>query len=192
MTVVCTVQAKIANESRYANDLLVIQNGELRLTYQKIHLYDAFRGKESRYAAPGDVLPPVLQIGPFKVGFLTCYDVRFPEMTRALACAGATLLVVSAAWVKGALKEMQWDICLRARALENTCYLIGVSECGPATVGSSKVVDPMGVVVAQCGIDEQLLMVDLDPCKVEASRRVLPVLENNRFTPPELQKLPQQ
>lgn len=192
VTVVCTVQAKIANESRYANDLLVIQNGELRLTYQKIHLYDAFRGKESRYAAPGDVLPPVLQIGPFKVGFLTCYDVRFPEMTRALACAGATLLVVSAAWVKGALKEMQWDICLRARALENTCYLIGVSECGPATVGSSKVVDPMGVVVAQCGIDEQLLMVDLDPCKVEASRRVLPVLENNRFTPPELQKLPQQ
>ena len=50
-------------------------------------------------------------------------------------------------------------------------------------------VDPMGVVVAQCGIDEQLLMVDLDPCKVEASRRVLPVLENNRFAPPELQKL---
>lgn len=87
---------------------------------------------------------------------------------------------------------MQWDICLRARALENTCYLIGASECGPATVGSSKVVDPMGVVVAQCGIDEQLLMVDLDPCKVEASRRVLPVLENNRFAPPELQKLPQQ
>ena len=104
--------------------MLVIQNGELRLTYQKIHLYDAFRGKESSYAAPGDVLPQVLQIGPFKVGFLTCYDVRFPEMTRALACAGATLLVVSAAWVKGALKEMQWDICLRARALENTCYLI--------------------------------------------------------------------
>ena len=70
VTVVCTVQAKIANESRYANDLLVIQNGELRLTYQKIHLYDAFRGKESSYAAPGDVLPQVLQIGPFKVGFL--------------------------------------------------------------------------------------------------------------------------
>lgn len=186
VTAVCTVQAKIPGEARYANDLLVAADGELKLVYQKLHLYDAFKGRESDSAVPGNEIPPVLQIGPMKAGFLTCYDVRFPEMTRALALAGAELLVVPAAWVKGPLKESHWDLNLRARALENTCYVAGVSECGPVNIGESKIVDPMGVVVAQCGTSDQLLFADIDPSFVGRCRQALPVLENRRFAAPRL------
>lgn len=188
VTVVCTVQAKIPGEDRYANDLLVVKDGELKLVYQKLHLYDAFSTKESDNAVPGDEVPALVDVGPFKCGFITCYDARFPEITRALALAGANLLVVSAAWVKGPLKEMHWDLSLRARALENTCFVAGVSECGPVNIGSSKLVDPFGVVVAQCGTTDELLVADIDPARVEKCRKALPVLENRRFAAPRLRE----
>ena len=188
VTVVCTVQAKIPGEERYANDLLVVQNGELKLVYQKLHLYDAFKARESDNAVPGNEVPALVDVGPFRCGFLTCYDVRFPEMTRALALAGATLLVVPAAWVKGPLKESHWDLNLRARALENVCFVAGVSECGPVNIGCSKVVDPYGVVVAQCGTSDQLLFTDSDAQTVERCRAALPVLENRRFAAPKLRQ----
>lgn len=188
VTVVCTVQAKIPGVERYANDLLVVKDGELKLVYQKLHLYDAFSAKESDNAVPGDEVPALVEVGPFKCGFITCYDARFPEITRALALAGANLLVVSAAWVKGPLKEMHWDLSLRARALENTCFVAGVSECGPVNIGSSKLVDPFGVVVAQCGTTDELLVTDIDPARVEKCRKALPVLENRRFAAPRLRE----
>ena len=186
VAVVCTVQAKIPGEERYANDLLVAQDGVLKLVYQKLHLYDAFSAKESDNAMPGNEVPALVEIGPFKCGFITCYDVRFPEITRALALQGADLIVVSAAWVKGPLKEMHWDLSLRARALENTCFVAGVSECGPVNIGSSKLVDPFGVVVAQCGTSDELLFADIDLARVEKCRKALPVLENRRFAAPKL------
>lgn len=188
VTVVCTVQAKLPNEERYANDLLVVTDGELRLVYQKLHLYDAFRAKESDNAVPGCTVPELVDIGPFRCGFITCYDVRFPEITRALALNGANLIVCSAAWVKGPLKESHWDLCLRARALENTCYVAGVSECGPVNIGCSKLVDPLGVVVAQCGTSDQLLFADIDLRTVERARESLPVLANRRFAAPKLRE----
>ena len=188
VTVVCTVQAKIPGEARYANDLLVVRDGELKLVYQKLHLYDAFSAKESDNAVPGNEVPALVEVGPFRCGFITCYDVRFPELTRALALAGADLLVVSAAWVKGPLKEMHWDLSLRARALENTCFVAGVSECGPVNIGSSKLVDPFGVVVAQCGTTDELLFADIDSARVEKCRKALPVLENRRFAAPKLRE----
>ena len=188
VTVVCTVQAALPGEERYANDLLVVRDGGLKLVYQKLHLYDAFKGCESDNAVPGSDVPALVEVGPFRCGFLTCYDVRFPEMTRALALAGATLLVVPAAWVRGPLKESHWDLNLRARALENVCYVAGVSECGPVNIGSSKVVDPYGVVVAQCGTTDQLLFTDIDAAVVEQCRAALPVLENRRFAAPQLRR----
>ena len=186
VTVVCTVQVRIPGETRYANDLIVAEDGRLRLVYQKLHLYDAFSARESDNAVAGDDVPEVLDIGPFRAGFLTCYDVRFPEMTRALALRGATLLVCPAAWVRGSLKEMHCDLNLRARALENTCFMVGVSECGPVNIGCSKAVGPLGVVLAQCGPKDQLLFVDLDPEAIAVARGKLPVLENRRFAAPHL------
>ena len=189
VTVVCTVQIALPNEKRYANDLLVVRDGKILLCYRKLHLYDAFNARESDNAVAGNAVPALVDVGPFRCGFMTCYDIRFPELARSLALSGATLLVVPAAWVRGPLKEMHWDINIRARALENTCYLAAVSECGPVNVGQSKIADPYGVVVAQCGTANQLLFADIDAKTVEACRGSLPVLKNCRFAAPHLKVL---
>lgn len=189
VTVVCTVQIALPNEKRYANDLLVVRDGKILLCYRKLHLYDAFNTRESDNAVAGNAVPALVDVGPFRCGFMTCYDIRFPELARSLALSGATLLVVPAAWVRGPLKEMHWDINIRARALENTCYLAAVSECGPVNVGQSKIADPYGVVVAQCGTANQLLFADIDAKTVEACRGSLPVLKNRRFAAPHLKVL---
>lgn len=189
VTVVCTAQIALPNEKRYANDLLVVRDGKILLCYRKLHLYDAFNARESDNAVAGNAVPALVDIGPFRCGFMTCYDIRFPELARSLALSGATLLVVPAAWVRGPLKEMHWDINIRARALENTCYLAAVSECGPVNVGQSKIADPYGVVVAQCGTANQLLFADIDAKTVEACRGSLPVLKNRCFAAPHLKVL---
>ena len=189
VTVVCTVQIALPNEKRYANDLLVVRDGKILLCYRKLHLYDAFNARESDNAVAGNAVPALVDVGPFRCGFMTCYDIRFPELARSLALSGATLLVVPAAWARGPLKEMHWDINIRARALENTCYLAAVSECGPVNVGQSKIADPYGVVVAQCGTANQLLFSDIDAKTVEACRGSLPVLKNCRFAAPHLKVL---
>ena len=184
-----TVVIALPNEKRYANDLLVVRDGKILLCYRKLHLYDAFNARESDNAVAGNTVPALVDVGPFRCGFMTCYDIRFPELARSLALSGATLLVVPAAWVRGPLKEMHWDINIRARALENTCYVAAVSECGPVNVGQSKLSDPYGVVVAQCGTANQLLFADIDAKTVEACRENLPVLTNRRFAAPHLKVL---
>lgn len=186
IAVVGTVHIKVPGESRVHNDLIVARNGKLELVYTKLHLYDAFKGKESDNVVPGDEVPGLIKIGPFTAGFMTCYDVRFPELARRLALDGADLLVLPAAWVKGPLKEMHWDLNVRMRALENTCFMAAVSECGPVNIGSSKVVNPLGVVTAQAGVTDELLLAEIDHDLVASTRAALPVLENRRFAKPEL------
>lgn len=186
LAVVCTVHIRVPDSQKVHNDLLVVRGGKLELVYTKLHLYDAFKAKESDNVVPGDAVPELVQIGPFKVGFMTCYDVRFPELARALAVKGADLLVVSAAWVRGDLKEMHWDLSVRSRALENTCYVAAVSSTGPVTIGESKIANPLGQVVAQCGYRDQLLFADIDRKEVEKARESLPVLANRRFADPTL------
>lgn len=190
LLVVCTALLKKnpgdPAEKRAANMLLAVRNGRLELAYQKLHLYDAFKAKESDNVVPGDEVPKLLKAGPFTVGFLTCYDLRFPELARRLAVDGAELLAAPSAWVKGPLKEMHWDLCIRGRALENTCYVAGVSECGPVNIGESKIADPLGFVCAQCGPSDEMRFADLDRERVLEARRSLPVLENRRFRTPEL------
>lgn len=190
LLVVCTALLKKnpddPAEKRAANMLLAARNGRLELCYQKLHLYDAFKAKESENVEAGHEVPKLLEAGPFKVGFMTCYDLRFPELARRLALDGAELIAAPSAWVKGPLKEMHWDLCIRSRALENTCYVAGVSECGPVNIGSSKIADPLGFVCAQCGSTDQMLFADLDRERVLEARRALPVLENRRFRAPEL------
>ena len=186
IAVVGTVHIKVPGETRVHNDLIVARNGKLETVYTKLHLYDAFKGKESDNVVPGTAVPELVKIDPFTAGFMTCYDVRFPELARKLALNGADLLVLPAAWVKGPLKEMHWDINVRARALENTCWMAAVSECGPVNIGSSKVVNPLGVVTAQAGVTDELLFAEIDHDLVNSTRNALPVLENRRFAAPEL------
>ena len=94
---------------------------------------------------PGDEVPPLLEVDGLRFGMMTCYDLRFPELARRLAVDGADALLVPAAWVKGPLKEHHWEVLATARALDNTCYVVAVGECGPRNIGASMVVDPLGV-----------------------------------------------
>ncbi|WP_241596951.1 deaminated glutathione amidase [Rosenbergiella epipactidis] len=171
-----------AGENKARNVLVALRGGKILLTYDKIHLYDAFTVRESDKVIAGHTLPPLLQVDEFRVGVMTCYDLRFPEMARALALQGAELLVLPAAWLKGANKELHWELLTRARALENTCYLAASGECGVKNIGHSLVVDPLGLVIAQAGERPQLIFAQLDKAHLTAVREQLPVLQNCRLS----------
>lgn len=168
------------------NCQIVINATGVVACYRKLHLYDAFNMKESRDYVPGTELPPIVQIGDVRVGLMTCYDVRFPEVARSLVVRGADVLSVPAAWVRGPGKEWHWEVMVTARALENTCYVAAVGECGPRNIGCSMLVDPMGVAVVRAGSEPDLLFANVDNERIRATRAVLPVLANRRFRDPEL------
>lgn len=173
-------------EGRVFNTLIAIRRGEIIARYNKLHLYDAFAVQESRNVSAGDQLPPLIDIDGMKVGLMTCYDLRFPEMARRLVLDGASLLVLPAAWVRGPHKEMHWEVLVTARALENTCYVVAVGECGPRNIGNSLVVDPLGIAIVRAAEGPALLMAEVDPQRIASVRETLPVLANRRFAPPEL------
>jgi len=176
-------------KGRVFNVFVTVARGRIVATYRKLHLYDAFLTKESTNVEPGDAIPAILDIGGMKIGTMTCYDVRFPELARRLAIDGAEVLVLPAAWVRGPGKEAHWQVMVTARALENTCYVVAVGECGERNIGASMVVDPLGVTVVAAGESPALIFADLDPGRVAHARKVLPVLANRRFAPPELARL---
>lgn len=169
-----------------SNVFLVIDNGEIRLVYRKIHLYDAFGERESDVIEPGNEVPPLITIDGWRFGVMTCYDLRFPELARAHAIAGADVLVVSAAWARGADKVSHWTTLCKARALENTCYLMACSEHSAHNIGHSMAVDPLAHVMAQSESDD-VVFADFDRDTLDKARQTLPVLRNRRFTAPVLQ-----
>lgn len=177
-----------AVDKRVWNVLVALRNGEIVAQYRKLHLYDAFSVKESTNVMPGDEVPPLLDVAGMKVGLMTCYDVRFPELARRLVLDGADVLVLPAAWVKGPLKEAHWEVLVTARALENTTYVVATGECGERNIGNSLVVDPLGVAIARAAEAPTLLFAELDPARLTHARAVLPCLQNRRFSRPELQK----
>ncbi|MBD8214319.1 deaminated glutathione amidase [Erwinia persicina] len=171
---------------RVRNVLVAMRGGTLLARYDKLHLYDAFAVQESRNVSPGDSIPPLIDVDGLKVGLMTCYDIRFPELARRLVLDGADLLVLPAAWVRGPMKEKHWEVLITARALENTCYVLATGECGPRNIGHSMVVDPLGVAIAQAAEGPALVLADVDPERIADVRRALPVLVNRRFGRPEL------
>ncbi|KQN54287.1 deaminated glutathione amidase [Erwinia sp. E602] len=187
LTTVMTLHVP-AGEGRALNVLVAIRRGEIVARYDKLHLYDAFAVQESLNVDAGNVVPPLLEVDGMKIGLMTCYDLRFPELARRLALDGAEVLVLPAAWVKGPHKERHWEVLAVARALENTCYLLAVGECGPKNIGSSLVVDPLGVITARAGEAPILLLAEVDPERIRSVRRELPVLTNRRFVRPELRQ----
>jgi predicted amidohydrolase len=180
MTVVAGVHEP-APDGRAYNTLVALRDGRQVAAYRKLHLYDAFGSAESDNVVPADGPLVTLDVAGLTVGLMTCYDVRFPELARLLTLAGAQVLVLPAAWVKGPHKERHWELMLAARALENTVYVVGAGECGPRNIGHSMVVDPLGVVVARLGEAPGLLWADADPARVADARNRLPVLANRRF-----------
>lgn len=186
LTVMMCVHVPATNDKVF-NLLIALRDGQILAQYRKLHLYDAFSAQESANVMPGDEVPPLIEVAGLKLGLMTCYDLRFPELARRLVLDGAQVLVLPAAWVKGPLKEAHWELLLSARALENTCYAVATGECGERNIGHSMVVDPLGVVVARAAESPTLLIAELDPARIAHARRVLPVLANRRFARPELE-----
>lgn len=159
-------------------------SGEIKAAYRKIHLFDSFGAKESDMVAPG-AEPVVVELAGLRIGLITCYDVRFPELARALVDRGAELFAVMAAWGSGPLKEDHWVTLVRARALENTMWTAAVGQApNPAEssdgfgVGRSMLVDPMGVVRADLGTPAGVRVVEVDREVTAWARATLPCLEH--------------
>jgi predicted amidohydrolase len=147
VTLVAGMFERSKEPARPFNTLVVVDRSGLRATYRKIHLYDSFGYKESDRLLAGELEPVVVEVAGFQVGLMTCYDLRFPEMARALVDRGAELIVVPAAWVAGPLKVDHWRTLLKARAIENTVYVAAAAQPGPRYCGHSMVVSPRGEVV---------------------------------------------
>ena len=112
---------------------------------------------------------------------MTCYDLRFPELARSLADAGAQVLLVCSSWVPGAHKTEQWLVLNAARAIENSLYVAGVCQAPPVSVGRSVLVDPMGVVEADLGLAPGVRAVDVSPEAVARVRELFPMFRQRRL-----------
>jgi predicted amidohydrolase len=178
-----------ADDGRVFNTTVAFEgDGRLVAAYRKIHLFDALGQRESDTVAPGGE-PVVADLAGLRVGFLTCYDVRFPELPRALAVAGADLLVIPAAWAAGLFKEEHWVTLVRARAIENTIWVAAAGQVpdpaepptkAPTGIGRSMLVDPMGTVRLDLGSSPGIAVADVDPAVTRQVREILPCLGNRR------------
>jgi predicted amidohydrolase len=159
----------------------VVVRGAAVADYRKIHLYDSFGYRESDVLAAGGLTPVTFRLAGFTVGVMTCYDLRFPELARRLVDAGADVLLVPSAWVAGPRKVEHWTTLLRARAIENTVYVVGAGQPGPRYTGHSMVVDPLGDVIASTGDGPAVIRADLDLEAVARARETNPSLANRRL-----------
>ncbi len=161
--------------------------GEIAAVYRKIHLFDVEVGghvyRESETEEPGDE-PVTCEVEGWRVGLSVCYDLRFPELYRILAVEGAELVTVPAAFTLYTGKD-HWELLLRARAVENQCFVAaanqwGVNAGGKPSYGRSSIVDPWGVVLAQAPDEDCVISAELDRAAMERIRRALPSLANRQ------------
>jgi predicted amidohydrolase len=170
---------------RFSNTLVAVSPERAVIaTYRKLHLYDAYGQTESDWVVPGDpaAAPELFELDGFTVGLQTCYDVRFPEVTRILVDAGAEVVLLPAEWVRGPLKEHHWRTLVTARAIENTIYVAAADHTPPIGVGASMIVDPAGVTTASIGDDRGVAVAEVSRARLDAVRQQNPALVLRRFT----------
>jgi predicted amidohydrolase len=175
---------EVADGDRVFNTVVAVgPGGELLGRYRKQHLFDALGWLESDRLAPGDPAERlVVPIAGMTVGVMTCYDVRFPELARALADDGADVIAVPSAWVAGEHKLEQWQALTTARAIENVCYVVGSVQNPPLYTGGSRIVDPWGRIIAEIEPGEEGLAVsELSADEVKRCRQKMPSLANRRW-----------
>ncbi len=174
---------RTADADHYSNTLVAVTpTGVIAATYRKLHLYDAFGQRESEWVTPGAITEPeTFAWEGFTVGLQTCYDIRFPEVTRRLVDAGADLVLVPSEWVRGPLKEAHWRTLLTARALENTVYVVAADHAPPVGVGNSMIVDPLGVELATIGEETGVAVAEVLLERVASVRELNPALALRRF-----------
>jgi len=183
--------AEASGDSRrpYNTSALVAPDGQIQAIYRKLHLFDIAvdagpADTESARATAGDAAV-VADVEGVALGLSICYDLRFPELYRALALAGAQVLAVPSVFTERTGRD-HWEVLLRARAIEAGAFVIAPAQFGrgvpdgiPA-FGRSMVVDPWGTVIAQAPDGEGIVIADLDLDRVTAVRRQIPVLANLR------------
>ncbi|MCW2924221.1 MAG: carbon-nitrogen hydrolase family protein [Thermoleophilia bacterium] len=167
--------------------VLVDPAGELRASYAKMHMFDVevagVSYRESDAERPGDEIV-VTEVDGVPLGMTVCYDLRFPELYRILALHGARIITVPAAFTLMTGRD-HWEVLLRARAIENGCFviapdIIGDHGEGKVSYGHSMIVDPWGTVIARAGDAECVIVADLDLGAVDRVRASIPSLANRR------------
>jgi deaminated glutathione amidase len=163
-------------------------DGEIAALYRKIHMFDVEVGgqvyRESESEEPGDEASRVIDVEGWKIGLTVCYDLRFPELYRILAVEGAEIITVPAAFTLFTGKD-HWELLVRARAVENQCYVVapnqwGAHRDGKASYGRSMIVDPWGVVLAQAPDEDGIIIAELERARMDGIRRALPSLANRQ------------
>ena len=174
---------------KFRNRCYVLDDaGAILETYDKIHLFDIQLSESLTYRESASVIPggeAVVASTPFGgIGLSICYDLRFPILYRDLAQGGAQILAIPAAFTK-ATGEMHWHALVRARAIENCCYVVAPCATGPVpgggeTYGHTLVVDPLGNIVADGGTEPGVVFAELDLGKVADTRARIPSLGHDR------------
>src|SRR6202140_520466 len=167
---------------------LIDRKGDIAARYDKIHMFDVDLAggesyRESNTYRPGD-LAVVADLPWGRLGLTVCYDLRFPALYRALAEAGASFLAIPSAFTKQT-GEAHWHVLMRARAIENGCFVLaaaqgGKHENGRETFGHSLVIDPWGRILAEGGTEPSVIMAEIDPAEVAAARSRGPPLSPGR------------
>jgi predicted amidohydrolase len=179
---------KVSPDKAANRSFLIDPKGEIVARYDKIHMFDVDLAdgetyRESRsYRAGEAAVAADLPWG--RLGLTVCYDLRFPALYRALAEAGASFLAIPAAFTRQT-GEAHWHVLMRARAIENTSYVIaaaqgGKHENGRETFGHSLVVDPWGRIVAEGGTEPGVVMAEIDLADITTARARIPSLQHGR------------
>jgi len=184
-----TIPQLSTEDERIYNTCFVLNcQGQVVAAYQKIHLFDVDLGEEARFMESASFSPGhkvvSFAFGPLRIGLGICYDLRFPELVRLLSLQGAQLLIFPSSFTK-VTGEAHWELLLRGKAVDNQLFIAGVSSApNPSasfhSYGHSMVVDPWGRVEASLGVEEGVLIVDLDLGKVATVRRKLPLFAHRR------------
>ncbi|MEY2900342.1 MAG: hypothetical protein RL247_508 [Actinomycetota bacterium] len=168
--------------ARPTNTVVAVSRGGVVAYADKIHLYDAFGATESQWISPGSVTDPrIVECSGFRLGFLACYDLRFPEVARRLGDAGADVLVVPAQWVPGDHKLHHWRTLLAARAIENQTFVLAAGHPEPHGIGHSQVLDPLGEVVVEAAGSSTLIHAVLKGELLDSTRSRNPMTSARRF-----------
>jgi deaminated glutathione amidase len=184
-----SVAERVEGADRGANTSVHIgPDGEDRAVYRKIHMFDVEVGgrtyRESEFEAPGDEVVASELANGEGLGLTICYDLRFPELFRILAVRGATVITVPAAFTETTTRD-HWEVLLRARAIEDQCFVVAANQVGePApgirTGGRSMIVNPWGLVLSQAPDFETFILAELDFDRLRGIRTKLPSLANRR------------
>ncbi|MFE9608113.1 carbon-nitrogen family hydrolase [Streptomyces sp. NPDC006012] len=162
----------------YNTSLVFSPSGDLAAAYRKIHRFGFDKGEAVLMGAGRE--PVTVRLPQTVLGLATCYDLRFPELFRALVDAGAETLVIPAGWPER--RRAHWTLLAQARAVENQAFVLACgtagTHAGVPQAGHSIVVDPWGEVLAEAGAGEQVLTVDFDPAKVGTTREQFPALKD--------------